>query len=122
MWVRPKTMRYRANKCVRLEKKFIMQPFPLLTWPPTPTTMERGRRSKTYFPRINPILHFSDHKFKERYRLSKEIVQDFANRYANSDFCTTQLDTRGGGLSADERVSIDKIFLTINAIIYLKKY
>lgn len=66
---------------------------------------EDSSETKTYFPRINPMIHFSDEKFMERYHLSKDIVRELDTLYANSDFYTTQLDTRRGGLSADERAS-----------------
>lgn len=66
------------------------------------------RRRKTFFPHIDPIVRFSDHKFMERYRLPKEVVYGLARDYVNLGFCSTSLGTRGGGLSGTERVSKEK--------------
>lgn len=67
----------------------------------------RPRRPRTFYQRINPMIRYDEQKFRERYRLPKVTVQQLAADYAASGMCTTQLDARGGGLSAEERVSSD---------------
>lgn len=82
--------------------------------------MSKNMIRKTYFPHINPMLHFSDKKFQKRYRFSKDIERDLATQYGNSEFCSTQLDTKGGGLSADERVRTFSImFSYLNKMFFI---
>lgn len=68
--------------------------------------MERQRHRKIYYARINPMERFPDNKFVQRYRISKELVREISADYVNRGFCSTALTGRGGGLSAEERVSI----------------
>ena len=67
--------------------------------------MERARKRKTFYPRITPVNRFDEGKFIKRYRLDKETVTNMARRYEDSGYCSTAGDTRGGGISAVDRVS-----------------
>lgn len=66
--------------------------------------VDRARRPKTFFPRVNPMTRYDEQKFGERYRLPKATVRLLAANYEASGLCATRLDSRGGGLSAEERV------------------
>lgn len=74
--------------------------------------MDRGRRgrrggrrrTKVYYPRVNPMSRYDDKKFIARYRVSKEVVRKLAREFRASGLCSTY-SRRGGGLSVEERVS-----------------
>lgn len=68
------------------------------------------RRPKTFYARVNPLERYSEEKFIARYRLPKDLVRSLAHDYANSDHCSTTGERRGGGLSGEERVCINKCF------------
>ena len=70
-------------------------------------TMVPGiRRNKQFFPRINPLKRFNNHKFVQRYRLDKRTVLQLAHMFFVSGFCSTKGTKHGGGISPPERVIV----------------
>ena len=67
--------------------------------------MELGRKRREFFPRINPMRRFNPDKFVQRYRIDKETAKELARDYKASQYFTGG-DPRGGGITAEERVSI----------------
>ena len=64
----------------------------------------RARRKRTFFKHINPLERFDDDKFIRRYRIDKQSVREMAQNFGQSGFCSTRGDTRGAGLTVEERV------------------
>ena len=63
------------------------------------------RKKKEYYPRVNPYTRYNNHKFVQRYQLSKVAVAGLANAFGQSCFCSTRGSRQSGGISIVERVS-----------------
>lgn len=85
--------------------------------------IRRIRRTKTYYPRMHPMLLYDEQKFQERYRLTKDLVQTISDGFEASGMCSTRLDPRGGGLSIEDRVKtvINRINLLFKGKVYMIK-
>ena len=64
---------------------------------------DRRRRIKK--ERRNPLTYYTENEFRQRYRLPKASVEDLADGYFRSGFCSTECTAQGGGVTAAERVS-----------------
>ena len=80
--------------------------------------MELGRKRREFFPRINPMRRFNPDKFVQRYRIDKETAKELARDYEASQYFTGG-DPRGGGITAEERVSI---MLSVNVNMHHRAY
>ena len=69
--------------------------------------VHRARRKQTFFPHIHPLERFDDGKFISRYRIDKQTVIQMARDFGQSGFCRTRGDTRGAGLTVEERVRVN---------------
>lgn len=72
------------------------------------------------YPRINPMLHYNEERFIERYQISMEVVHHNANYdFAISRICSPKFYSRGCGLSVEERVSNSLIIPSCPPFLYM---
>ena len=77
-------------------------------WPQRKINFQRAckmpRKRKEYYERVSPFQRYTDEKFLQRFRLTKDVVHLLWEDFSRTPFASTKGTRRSKGLLHEERV------------------